>query len=385
MPAKCRSCKRELPDNALFCPWCGQKQLKERKKDGAIKVPEPKQLPSGQWHIYLRAEHQPITEATKDLCITKAKAFRAGFVEEKKSLPGITWSQAIDKFILDRSESLSPETIRGYRIIQRNRFQNIMQSPVSTDVNWQREVNALLAQYSDKTAKNSWGLMSAVMKANKISPPSILFPQKISRKREFLDPQEIIQFCGAIRGDSCEIAMLLGLHGLRMSEIKALRMPESFDFEHNFIFVFGAVVRDENNKAVFKKRNKTETSQRTVPIMIPRLKELLVAQQGKAGAVVPQRPSTINKHIHAVAAQEGLPPITEHCLRHSFASLGYHLRLSETEVMEIGGWSNNLVVHSIYLHLAKKDRLKSENKMARFYRTAEKLMSSAPAEPDCKS
>ena len=79
MSTKCKSCKREVPDNATFCPWCGQKQVRERKKDGVIKVPEPKQLPSGNWRIYLAAEKQSVTEATKDRCIAKAKAIRAGF------------------------------------------------------------------------------------------------------------------------------------------------------------------------------------------------------------------------------------------------------------------------------------------------------------------
>lgn len=84
MSTKCKSCKREVPDNATFCPWCGQKQVRERKKDGVIKVPEPKQLPSGSWRIYLRAEQQSVTEPTKDRCIAKAKAIRAGFVEQQK-------------------------------------------------------------------------------------------------------------------------------------------------------------------------------------------------------------------------------------------------------------------------------------------------------------
>lgn len=85
---KCKSCKREVPANATFCPWCGKRQVKEKKADGAIKVPEPKKLPSGNWTIYLRAEKQSITESTKEKCITKAKAVRAGFIENrKKRLP----------------------------------------------------------------------------------------------------------------------------------------------------------------------------------------------------------------------------------------------------------------------------------------------------------
>ena len=372
MSTKCKSCKREVPDNATFCPWCGQKQVRERKKNGIIKVPEPKQLPSGNWHIYLAAEKQSVTETTKDRCIAKAKAVRAGFVEQQKKLPTLTWSKAIDQYIADRSESLSPETIRGYRIIQRNRFQDIMQKTISTPVNWQAEINAALSVLADKSVKNAWGLMTTVMQANEMTVPRVLFPVPEKRERQFLDPQQIIAFCDAAKGDSCEIPMLLGLHGLRMSEIKALRFPESFDIKNGNILISGAVVRDEHNKEVFKRRNKTKQSTRVIPIMIPRLRELLELQR-ESGYIVRQMPSTINRHIHAIAEKAGLPSITEHCLRHSFASLGYHLRLSELEVMSMGGWSDSSTVHNIYLHLAQRDRLKAENKMAKFYRTAEKL------------
>ncbi len=372
MSTKCKSCKREIEDNSIFCNWCGKKQLKEKKSGGAIKIPKAKQLPSGSWHIYLAAEKQPITEATKDLCEAKAMAFRAGFIEKQKKLPSLTWSKAIDQYIADRSESLSPETRRGYRVIQRNRFQDIMQKPMSAPVNWQAEVNSALSSLSDKSVKNAWGLMTVIMRVNEIPVPRVLFPVPKKNEREFLDPQQIIAFCETAKGDTCEMAMLLGLHSLRMSEIRALHFPDSFDMKSGSIFVSGAVVRDENNKEVFKQRNKTRQSTRTVPIMIPRLKELLEAQS-KDGYIVTQANSTINRHIRAIAEKEGLPNITEHCLRHSFASLGYHLRLSEIEVMSMGGWSDSSTVHDIYLHLAQRDRLKAENKMAKFYRTAEKL------------
>ncbi len=375
MSTKCKSCKREVPDNATFCPWCGYKQARERKKDGVIKVPEPKQLPSGSWRIYLAAEKQSVTEATKDRCIAKAKALRAGFMERQKKLPSLTWTKAIDNYISDRSESLSPSTVRGYRIIQRNRFQNVLQKPMSAPVNWQAEINEALAKWADKTVKNSWGLMTAIMQANGLSAPHVLFPVKTKHERNFLDPQQILAFCEAAKGDTCEIPILLGLHSLRMSEIQALRFPDSFDLKEEYIIVSGAVVRDERNKSVFKTQNKTSSSERTVPIMIPRLKELLETHVGE-GRAVPQTPSTINKHIHAIAKKTGLPDVTEHCLRHSFASLGYHLNLSEIEVVSMGGWSDGSTVHKIYLHLAQRDRAKAKNKMARFYRTAEKLAAS---------
>jgi hypothetical protein len=157
MSTKCKFCKREIETNSIFCNWCGKKQLKEKKRNGEIRIPKPKQLPSGSWHIYLAAEKQPITEATKDLCEAKARAFRAGFLDRQKKLPTLTWSKAIDTYIADRSESMSPETVRGYRVIQRNRFHAIMQKPMSTQVNWQAEINDALTRLSDKSVKNAWG------------------------------------------------------------------------------------------------------------------------------------------------------------------------------------------------------------------------------------
>ena len=44
---KCKYCKREIPDNSLFCNWCGKKQL---KVSGEISVPAPKRRKNGDWY-----------------------------------------------------------------------------------------------------------------------------------------------------------------------------------------------------------------------------------------------------------------------------------------------------------------------------------------------
>ena len=44
-----------------------------------------------------------------------------------------------------------------------------------------------------------------------------------------------------------------------------------------------------------------------------------------------------------------------HGLRHSFASLAYHLQIPEKIAMEIGGWSDDGTMRKIYTHLAQKD------------------------------
>lgn len=378
---KCRNkgCGREIDDDSIYCKWCGEKQIRDRKKKDEISVPKPRRLKSGAWNIELRAEGASITEPTPELCQAKARAIRAGFIQQKRAAPGITFSQAIDKFIADQYNTLSPSTIRGYRSIQKNRLPRVMSAPMGAAINWQAEFDKMVGDYAPKTIRNTWGLITAILRYFHQPIPSIKISRKKSASRPFLEPSEILVFLDAIKGDSCEVAFLLGLHSLRLSEIQALRKDTHIDLEKKLIHVSGATVPDEHHQLVTRSENKTEESERTVPIMIPRLYELLAALPDGSDPVVSASRSTIYKHIKKIAADNGLPPISEHCLRHSFVSLSYHLRLSETEVMEMGGWSDSHTVHKIYLHLAKKDRMKAETKMAKFYRTAEKMSATKPA------
>lgn len=378
---KCRNkgCGREIDDDSIYCKWCGEKQIRQRKKKEEISVPKPRRLKSGAWNIELRAEGASITEPTPELCQAKARAIRAGFIQQKRAAPGITFSQAIDKFIADQYNTLSPSTIRGYRSIQKNRLPRVMSAPMGAAINWQAEFDKMVGDYAPKTIRNTWGLITAILRYFHQPIPSIKISRKKSASRPFLEPSEILVFLDAIKGDSCEVAFLLGLHSLRLSEIQALRKDTHIDLEKKLIHVSGATVPDEHHQLVTRSENKTEESERTVPIMIPRLYELLAALPDGSDPVVSASRSTIYKHIKKMAADNGLPPISEHCLRHSFVSLSYHLRLSETEVMEMGGWSDSHTVHKIYLHLAKKDRMKAETKMAKFYRTAEKMSATKPA------
>ena len=35
----CKNCKRDIDDDSIFCKWCGEKQIRERRKKGEVKVP----------------------------------------------------------------------------------------------------------------------------------------------------------------------------------------------------------------------------------------------------------------------------------------------------------------------------------------------------------
>ena len=364
---KCRSCRRDIPENSIFCNWCGEKQLRERKKKTEIKVPKPRQLKSGKWNIELKAEGWSTTENTAEECIVKAKSVRAGFLEAKKAAPKMTVDAALKKYIDARRGVISPSTIRGYETIRKNRFAEYMFKDISS-VDWQTAIKKEASLCSAKTLKNAWGLVSSALDEVGLNTGDVSLPQIIKQDEPWLDYEQVLKFCDAVRGEPCELGALLALHSLRRSEIYALT-ADKIDLGQRVIHVEGAAVLNDENKLTQKDTNKNETSRRTVPIMIPRLKELLPAAM-KCADGAPLMHGNINtlyNQVNRVCRKADLPEVGVHGLRRSFASLAYHLKWSELDTMRVGGWSDFQTMRKIYTKLAEKDNLKSVKKMEKFY------------------
>ena len=367
---QCKNCRRAIDDNSIFCKWCGEKQIRERKKKSEIKVPKPRQLKSGMWNIELRAEGQSVTEKNAALCEAKARAIRAGFLEEKKiSLEkGLTLKIAIDRYIERRQNSLSPSTIRAYRIIQNNRFQSVVNMPLQNGMDWQKicDTEAPLCKY--KTLKNAWLFISSVLRENDLDVPRVKLPQPETHEHKWLDPVQIITFCDACKGSRIETEALLALMSLRRSEILALRWQD-IDLAHNCLTINQVMIPDEHNKYILKNSAKSKTSARTVPILIPRLAVLLQKPDSAllTDCISSIPPNSLIRMVNDICRNAALPEVGVHGLRHSFASLAYHLGYREEECMRIGGWSDYKVMHEIYTHLYQKDIEAKQDKMYQFY------------------
>ena len=167
----------------------------------------------------------------------------------------------------------------------------------------------------------------------------------------------------SIYGKPYELGALLALNGLRRSELLHLT-ADDVDTDKGVIYVRGASVVGTGNKLVDKDTNKTHSSTRTVHIVIPRLNELL---EGKTGRLITTNPTTLYGNINDFCRSVSLPKVGVHGLRHSFASLAYHLKWSEVTTMREGGWSNADTVHRIYTHLASQDANADIKRMQDFY------------------
>jgi integrase len=357
----CKYCKREIEPDSVFCRWCGERvQRAKRKPKEEVRVPPPKITASGKYRgrVMVRGSRVWITEDTEAAYYVRAKAVKAGMLKEAVE-PRDTLQELVRRFIDDNEAVLSPSTVPAYRSYARNAFQAYMGMRAAS-IPWQRAVSDESGRVAAKTLENEWRLVTAALRYAKITPPDVNLPRTVKTERPFLDFEQIEVFVGAIRGDPCELAYLLALHSLRLSEILAIR--EITDQ----IRVRGAMVRGDAGY-VMKELNKTDLSRRDVPVMIPRVRELPLP--------VTQRDTTLNRHLAAICTEAGLPVVTLHGLRHSFASLAYHLRWTEKTTMRLGGWSTPDVVHEIYTHLAHQDVDEDVERMRAFYDAVSKSVS----------
>lgn len=334
-----------------------------------MKIPDPKKLPSGSWFIRLRLNgvSVPVTRSTRKECIQAAQLIKAEHRAGKREIRKIdqTPGQLIDAYVAKYEPVLSPSTIRGYDSIRKNRFQAVMDTPVSQIRDWQEVINQELANKSEHTVKNGWGAITAAFRDAGLPVPAVKLAPVPEHELPFLEPEEIEPFLAAVRDDPTEIYILLELHSLRESEAMAVVRNQSWDLQHKTIQVQGAIVPDKDHKYVCKQTNKTRKSTRTVPIMIPRLAELLEAN---GGAGFPEFSAlTILKHVHAACERAGVTDVTNHGLRRTFASLGYSLGVSERIIMDVGGWENPATVHKVYIKLSARDKDRSKAAFTDFF------------------
>lgn len=356
-----------------------------------MKSPTAKRLPSGKWRVQTTVYGRRIsvtrdtkTEAENDAMILK---FRQSDVPgiRRKIAKTLTLYKAMDLYLADTTEVLSPSTVKSYRSIQKYRFKSVQDRPLASDINWQLiiseekkrhvikvykgreiETNKLL---SPKTIHNAWGFVETVLNYFKLPVPEVKLPQKIKTEHEFLDPDDIQIFLKAIEGHRYELPYLLCLHGLRRSEMAAVTKSDIIIPKNSnkkpYIRIRGAVVYDENNKLVEKDENKTEDSRREVPVFIPRL--LTLVENMPEGKLFTASPNNLLHPLNVVLRNNGLPECGLHGLRHSFASLLVHFSAPSRVIEKWGGWSDATILKAVYTHLIRKDEEESFQKVEAFY------------------
>lgn len=316
---------------------------------------KPRKLSSGNWTIQIMVKGQriSITDSTKSAVINRAMAIKESPLPTKRQ--SMTWREAIDLY-LDNSENvLSPSTLKQYNSSARNHFQDIMDLNLDDEINWQIEINKDAGKCAPKTVQNNWTMISSVMTFYKLPKPDVRLPQIPEKEMPFLDMEEIKILMDKVENTDIESVVLLALNGLRRSELLALKKSD-VDFKNHNIHVHGAIVASRHG-FVKKETNKNVSSSRIVPILIPRLEEVL---KNTDDPLVKYAPESIARKIRMDCLTSGLPDhIGCHALRHSFCSLCYTNGITEGQCMKWGGWSDPGTMRKVYTHFSEREQSKA--------------------------
>lgn len=335
-----------------------------------------KKLPSGQWRVLVYGGKNPdgsrhYESFTAD---SKSEAEYLGSqykVQRKKvdKVENILFKDAVDKYISSKSNILSPSTIRGYRIMQRNAFPtltNCTLENISSSNAIQEQMNMNSQKYSSKSIKNQYGFISAVMKYYKLHIDDVRI--KTAKNRKVLVPSEsdvhkIMHLLNDYPKIECQILLALTC-SLRQSEIAAIRVE---DVNNNTIYIHAAKVPDEFGKLVYKSTNKSEAGTRTI-LMPPYLERKIKTRCEciKDGFIFHFTPSWVLKLFKRMLIENGMPPYTVHSLRHAFAAIMHARGIPDKYVMEMGGWKTDSVLKRIYQYTFE-EKVNSEKQKANQY------------------
>lgn len=326
-----------------------------------MKTPKPKKTKSGRWRIQLmvNGERYSCTGDTREEARDMAKQLYAGAMLEKRS--PLTVGKAMDKYIEEKTGTLSPSTIRGYKAVRRNYFQKLMSINI-TDLTQSQIQSAVSLEAkngkSPKTIRNAHGLLTAVLA--EFRPSFVVrsrLPEKEKMEQRIFTEEEMQKVWNCAKGSKYELPILLASWlGLRMSEVRGLKYG---DVKDGRIHIHAAVVRDSEGKSV-EKRTKTVSGDRWITLPKPILE--LIRQQicefpdSMADEVIldryicPYADITIYKNFLKFCEKAEVEPCRFHDLRHFAASEALALGVPDKYASKRMGHKTDNMLKTVYQH-----------------------------------
>ena len=298
-----------------------------------------RKLTSGSWNVRIMicGKSYSFTDPDKHRCIRRASEF-AEMCHEDIDNPRLV--DCLEKYVTDRTDSLSPSTIRGYNSIVRAIR---TRSPIAnkrimslTD----RDIQTIIRNIdSPKTQRNYVNLISSAT-GRKFSAH-----YRNKRPKDARIPT-VLEIDGLVRifyGTDLEVPVLLGAYaGLRRGEICALTLS---DLDGDRLTINKDMVLDDHG-AWITKEPKTPASNRTV--LLPHHVAERIRQKGY---ITRLKPNSITKRFIQKQTTLGVcPPYTFHSLRHFFASYLHSQSIPDAYIMRAGGWSTPHVMQKVYRH-----------------------------------
>ena len=337
----------------------------------------PKKQKNGKWRgqIYLGRDRNGKSIIKTVTAETKAEWYMItgqlkynGLPEEDKQM---TVADAVRKYINSVEGIISPNTLRGYEVIQRNYFKGLMDAPVKTLDNLKvqtaineesKRITRNGTQISPKSVSNGWGLIEVSLRKVCGKEFDVRLPQLQVEIKEFPDPKEIAD---AIKRTNSELPCLLAMWlGLRMGEIKGIDCDAIYD---GILHIRQTRIYKDGQEIV-KPTAKNDTSIRNIEIpsyimsLIENTEEWKnYRQTGEIRPLITTTRNRIYKRWKRIADDHDWE-MSFHDLRAVNASVGLVLGIPDKYMMQRNGYKTDHTLKQRYQSIFTSNR-KSADKI----------------------
>ncbi len=334
-----------------------------------------KKLPSGSWRVnaYIGRDEngkqlrKSFTADTKKAAELAAAQYIAQ--EHHEADPeNISVGKAVRQYIDNKSQVLSPATIRGYETILNTLPDAFFALPVASLDNkrFQAFINQYCVGRSPKTVSNAYGLIMAAVKFHDpFKQLLVSLPQR--QKKEICIPSsiEIKNLLASVQGTPWEVPILLAAYmGLRRSEIIALTWAD-IDFTKATLRINKAKVLGADME-YHQKTTKTTSGTRT--LTIPDSVLTVLKAQDKARPVCCLSASALTGTFHKQLARCGIEPFNFHSLRHYYASVLLSLNVPNKYAQARMGHSTDNMLKTVYQHLMEDKQNEVDTAINNFFK-----------------
>ena len=316
-----------------------------------------RQLPSGSWNcrIMVGGQSYSFTHPDKRTVMRMASDFAD---ETRRRIANPTLLEAMQKYVHDNSERLSPSTVRSYNgMIRMVEARNPSIASKRISALTEQDVLEIVRPLRTLKTKRNYVNFLHVVTGRDLRVKLHGTPSKEIRVPTDL---EILGLIELFKNTEMEVPVMLGAYGgLRRGEICALTMQ---DIDGDYVHITKDMVRDDFGQWIIKPP-KTPTSVRTV--LLPHFVIERIRERGHITALTPQN---VSDRFWKTQLRHGIDrPYCFHSLRHYSASYLHSVGIPDAYILARGGWSTPHIMQTVYRHaLSDKVREMDEKAVSAF-------------------